>query len=93
MNKLKHTRGPWKKIYNKANPEKYSDYHVISKHNIVAVGINSESDANLLSAAPEMLECLISLYKTLSSFGSNISKCGSKEIIEKATGLKIEELL
>jgi len=50
-------------------------------------------DTLLIEAAPEMLECLIKLYKNLKSFGSNISKENAVEIIEKATGMSIEEVL
>lgn len=41
----------------------------------------------------EMLECLVKLYKNLNSFGSNISKENSREIIEKVTGMSIDEVL
>lgn len=66
----------------------------------------SEIEANglLIAAAPEMLEALIKYYKIIfykiifPSYGSNFDLCEikmseAKELIEKATGLTIEEVL
>lgn len=93
MNKLKHTAGPWKfdeiglRIIGKNNESIcYIDYHNI-KH------LPYKSNARLISMSPEMLEVLIKLTyiphelaKVDLILFNDIIK-----IIEKATGLTIEE--
>lgn len=102
--KLKHTPAPWThskghiggKIadFVSCNRESYDGIHIHNGEKIYGESSEkSEANARLIAAAPEMLECLIKLYGNLRSFGSNISKENSVEVIEKATGHKMEDLL
>lgn len=114
MTKLQHTPGPWE-VQEKCayGYDIRSDYDNGWKWIAVAEGehngpendwpddIQSEANARLIAAAPEMLEELINFcaYNCTDCSGktAGCSKtCGlknAKAIIEKATGLKIEEVL
>lgn len=99
MSKLQHTPGPWE-VQEKCayGYDIRSDYDNGWKWIAVAEGehngpengwpddIQSEANARLIAAAPEMLEALITYY--LESEYEFIA-----DIIERATGLKIEEVL
>ena len=106
MNKLKHTPGPWK-AYNTDPVETELDIVLESEFNtigwIYSGKENSENDARLIAAAPEMLEDLIDearkqviripAVKNIDEFIKNIGKTKIMQTIEKATGLTIEEVL
>lgn len=89
MSKLKNTPGPWY----------WNDfYKAIQSTNgelkaICVQGKNNENDYDmqLIAAAPEMLNRLLSVY----IHGANDSnmKRALRETIEKATGIKIEDVL
>lgn len=108
MSKLQHTPGPWHvmedgfgKVH--SHPTVYAtddelryiatcaDYATIEKTNNLA-------NARLIAAAPEMLEILIEDIKGKCDY-CGLSTCAdcnffrTKQIIEKATGLTIEEVL
>jgi hypothetical protein len=98
MSKLQHTSGPWKECKRGDYSEdfdKQSQIIIGDEMRICAVhsyDIESEANAHLIAAAPEMLEALI--------FEAKISQndiCGIPirliKIIEKATGMSIEEIL
>lgn len=97
-------KGPSKR----ANPTRCNDYAIIKDGFIIAeafyqVGTNefrnSEANAQLMASAPEMLDCLIEIRKHIPP--KNKRKLALTHIIanlvdpviEKATGLKIEEVL
>lgn len=94
MSKLQHTPGPWKYDDDPLRMRIHSEFD----HDIVChmVGNSASSmiqkreiknaNARLIAAAPEMLEALITYY--LESEYEFIA-----DIIERATGLKIEEVL
>jgi len=89
MIKFKHTPGPWEvNIYN--------GHHVISPKNgrtIASCNIpNHKANAHLIAAAPEMLEALIEIWKYHLE-NREAMPWEIKAIIEKATGLPIEEVL
>jgi hypothetical protein len=102
---MKHTPGPWivdEDLWEGGGPSEWkeqnrsvrsSDYKTSICMTQGHSGLPMEANARLIAAAPEMLEQMISTYKTLLYFGSNISKGNMKNIIEKATGQKIEEVL
>ena len=100
--KLKHTPAPWKAVFNgnywdiKCQCDSDDDIGKYSPN--IAYCINneyyehtkehSETNARLIAAAPEMIEILIKTVKYYPEF-----KLSFKKIIEKVTGLKIEEEL
>lgn len=59
---MSHTPGPWKSG-DTAGPNGIQVYRSRSKgfrdHVVIASNVNSDADAHLLSAAPELLEALI----------------------------------
>jgi hypothetical protein len=100
--KLKHTKSPWKynkSLYRKGSKETemYGESDslqepicIIPHDDICSAGAKEVvANASLISAAPDMLDCLIKIYKD-----SSTSNCEyTKTVIEKATGLKIEKIL
>ena len=97
MSKLKHTPGPWKYQNEKWNTVKKPDDaeyciggELFNVCNILDT-VDPEANARLIAAAPEMLEALIMIYKVWHEDSILISSV--KAIIEKATGLTIEEVL
>ena len=103
MSDTKHTPGPWirdgKFVYAlMPNPKKRWPGEVNRFWLIVQkqAGYDIpeeevEANARLIAAAPEMLEALIIIYKVWHEDSILISSV--KSVIEKATGLKIEEVL
>jgi hypothetical protein len=107
--KLKHTPGPWtyfkeKQEIDVMNMTIFFDT-VQFKENGISENLvrlnddNSEANARLIAAAPEMLECLIEIctYLQTNKLNSILPTSGYHKnminIIEKATGLTIEEVL
>lgn len=98
MSKLQHTPGPWQIGTPPPNGEQTIGLNNGLMIAISTTGDNIDSKANarLIAAAPEMLEALMEVakywqydYETfIYMIKNNVSK-----IIEKATGLTIEEVL
>ena len=104
MSKLKHTPGPWeikqddRGYFENIGPLSMGFTHADDVWLDIA-----ESDARLIAAAPEMLEALIieaknqviriPSIKNIDEFVKNVGKTKIMQIIEKATGLTIEEIL
>ena len=104
--KLKHTPGPWKAVKTE-DVESRLDILIQSEDNIIIGWAyrDETENARLIAAAPEMLEALKNWNK---SFGDSLRfqdyhvnvfdalnkrYIESKKIIEKATGLPIEEVI
>jgi len=98
--KLEHTPGPWKNAdYSRKFNGDYPVYEIVTDDGdcIVPV-VDSEPNARLIAAAPDMLEELIEFCKynckdCRMRCGDRCSLHKSKLIIESATGKKIEEVL
>jgi hypothetical protein len=104
MIKLKHTPGPWKaSVNNNGNIWIHSDNvsfiaGVMGPHERRQINPN----ARLIAAAPEMLEALINLYKQIEDSDywwmqyperGGFDQEKIEQLIEKVTGLPIEEVL
>ena len=105
MNKLKHTPGPWKELFNgnywdikclgdddgDINTYNPNIAYCMDNKNYEHTAHHSEFNARLIAAAPDMLEALIKIYNNgnINGFEYVIIE----EVIERATGLKIEEVL
>jgi len=95
MGKLKHTPGPWEK---RSIPKcKRAIYRKDKKGLCISLvlgdNLKEQADANarLIVAAPEMIEALIKIY-----MHSDLYPIDSDyviNLIEKATGMSIEEVL
>lgn len=111
MSKLQHTPGPWKYTISK-NSGRHQISDAKCGGQVCAIWSRgkdiTESNARLITAAPEMLEALITTYKAFNTDGHEHdcgqpcegSECFSycpnikiKQAIEKATGMSIEEIL
>jgi hypothetical protein len=100
--KTKHTPGPWTLDYNgeqgftivKINRSKIIDEfeQVICQRSTGHNQIETEANARLIAASPEMLEVLIDVYRNELYYQMAPIKDRVKIIIEKATGQTIEEL-
>lgn len=99
MLNLKHSPGPWEatkghigsKIADFVRTDKkfYDGMHIHNGEKVFGISTpESEANARLIAAAPEMLETLIKLYK-----GDDMFKGTLQNLIEKATGLPIEEII
>ena len=97
MSKLSHTPGPWH--YVDYSPQFNGCFPVydIRDDNVscVAEVVHTESDARLMTAAPDMLDALIEYMawgaKTQSD--RDLLENNFRRVIESATGLPIEEVL
>lgn len=101
MSKLKHTPGPWAwqegDRYIRIRDEESEKVGYWNESQKIAetyyVNNSEETISNnlLIAAAPEMLEALIKIYNNgnINGFEYVIIE----EVIERATGLKIEEVL
>lgn len=92
MSKLPYTSGPWNEdgIYVIL---RYADKHDMDIDESDKVMPFSTSDARLIAAAPEMLEALISVYQIYIDRDICCDNEFIKSVIEKATGMSIEEIL
>ena len=98
MNNLKHTPGPWMVIECDDDAEWLRlPYFYVQNENLDIAEIHdcddmslaeAEANARLIAAAPEMLESLINCCMDENWSAEDVYK-----IIEKATGLSIEEVL
>ena len=105
MKKLKHTPGPWS--YTILGPHRNNKEVLAIEINYgkdgecIADTVYEEADARLIAAAPDMLDTLIAQYRGIchvcAEGCSCDGMCAGKEVlrtvIEKATGLKIEEII
>ena len=96
MENLKHTPGPWTCIFQefgiKIMPGKGCKQIAVVKHT-ENHNIENIHNAKLISAAPEMLELLLHFYVNYElPYGSMDiqTKQRFKNVIEKATGMKID---
>ena len=93
---MKHTKGPWnfnENSFDKTITAKNDIYHgVIVFDEGCFETEEGEANARLISCAPEMLEALIECYMREANKESYMSKV-LVIIIERATGLNIEEVL
>ncbi len=112
MSKLKHSKGPWVVV-----SDWEGDYIVVDQNDenvavasgyagTLSISLN-EDNARLIAAAPEMLNYLIEMSRSVKEicrgcdYYSSINDCDKencyqsdhKKIVEKATGMTIEEVL
>ena len=95
MIELKHTPKPWDEngLYVIL---RYADKHDMDFEKSEENMPYSREDAKLIAAAPEMLEALIKWHKIIFDkkyTDDSMLESQSRALIEKATGLKIEEVL
>jgi hypothetical protein len=98
MSKLQHTPGPWKYTVSKIHHR-----HQISDSKCggqICLMWNrgkdiTEANARLIAAAPDMLEALIWFVRRVRNGEVHSKRTYARyvEIIEKATGMSIEEIL
>ena len=99
MSKLKHTQGDWRirKTVDESGDYPFPTYDILAVHEwgpeSVACAFQHPYNARLIAAAPEMLEALIEQYKWLYSKAYYQTAELLKELIEKATGMSMEEVL
>jgi len=103
MSNLNHTPGPWSSFNDKNGfTIDFSDskvYKVICQRNEMVNFKEQSANARLISCAPEMLDLSIQIYNYLdpeqshNMINDEIFRERLGLIIEKATGLKIEEVL
>ena len=101
MYKLKHTPGPLRigpSIDNMDYAIMNNENHIIAEtHGKLEKHLftDAESNARLFAAAPLMLDCLIELYKNefKGKEDKMFSAHATKQLIEKVTGQKIEDIL
>jgi hypothetical protein len=98
MNKLQHTPGPWKaKRFSviKSNGYKITQNRPVAAAPEAWVEIDRtyEANARLIAAAPEMLNELIKIYTTMYMTQRECYWMPIKDVIEKATGMSIDEIL
>lgn len=105
--KLKHTSSPWKPIFNgnywdiKCRIDDDDDISLYSPYIASCVDNayyehtkqHSEANARLIAAAPDLLNELIKIYNTMYMTQHECYWMPIKNIIEKATGSTIEEVL
>jgi hypothetical protein len=99
MSKLKHTPGLWVMYHNIT----YNYYEIDNGVKLKIADVHRESDARLIAAAPEMLQLIIDEKKCSNTpckeckYVTNSHDCKLNsmidDIIEKATGMKIKEVL
>lgn len=105
---MKHTAGPWMYMHEiqKVDEKFELHFHTVRTGDKNIVRVPSEFDARLIAQAPAMLEALIKhYYKTMSIYNQfnamlgnidlniNTVQCEIQDIIESATGQKIDDIL
>jgi hypothetical protein len=92
--KLKHTPPPWKVASYKNYAYTTSEIQFGTEGECVAEVVHEIEDARLIAAAPEMLKALIYVLDERKR-GVDNGKTDNmiQDIIEKATGQKIEDLI
>ena len=104
MSKLQHTPGPWAIDYHGTighiktlhNPEEHTKTVIKYRYNLCEEILTEEeiqANARLIVAAPEMLEVLINVYGLYLEYDICWDNRPIKQVIEKATGMSIEEVL
>lgn len=106
MSKLQHTPGPWDKDYNGTighiktlcKPDVHTKTIIKYRYNMceeILTEEEIEANARLIAAAPEMLEALIWFVRRVRNGEVHSKRTYARyvEIIEKATGMSIEEVL
>ena len=88
---MKHTKGPWIYEQTESTCNKLDLIIKSQKESIGWVYSDNEANARLISCAPEMLDSLI--FEAGLDTGDSGAYQRLKNIIEKATGMKIEEVL
>jgi hypothetical protein len=96
MSKLQHTPGPWKYTISK-NSGRHQISDAKCGGQVCAIWSRgkdiTEANARLIVAAPDMLEALISVYQIYIDRDICCDNEFIKSVIEKATGMSIEEIL
>jgi hypothetical protein len=96
MSKLQHTPGPWKYTISK-NSGRHQISDAKCGGQVCAIWSRgkdiTEANARLIAAAPDMLEALISVYQIYIDRDICCDNEFIKSVIEKATGMSIEEIL
>ena len=95
MNKLKHTPGPWYVRPFKGPGQITCEVCFGKDDECITDGVYENADAKLIAAAPEMLDALIYFVKRC-FIGTIKSRKTLKyyiEVIEKATGQKIGDII
>ena len=96
MSKLNHTPGQWHYVdYSPKFNGRFPMYDIRDDNgDCIAEVVHTESDARLMTAAPDMLDALIAQYHhTKNDHNVNGMNEATKSAIEFATGLPIEEVL
>ena len=108
MSNLKHTKGNWMLVGIPHDPQVKSDLAgyicCTSGYDRQGWTAMKEADARLISCAPEMLDLIIWQYKFVSQLVQTYKVTNKeselvvkgkelKDVIEKATGMTIEEVL
>lgn len=84
--KAKHTPGPWFAGTGWIGAGHVKDGHVVCRLPNFPYG-NSEANANLIAAAPEMLEALELTKRVFENYGASAGVCKQIEaVIRKAKG-------
>jgi hypothetical protein len=96
MSKLQHTPGPWKYTISK-NSGRHQISDAKCGGQVCAIWSRgkdiTEANARLIAAAPEMLNELIKIYTTMYMTQRECYWMPIKDVIEKATGMSIEEVI
>jgi hypothetical protein len=89
--KLQHTQGKWEAFQNNFGVWRVGNFH---EEKDIARQIHNKHDAMIIAAAPEMLEALIKVlsdpYDDKELYKRDVRMI--IEIIERATGISIEEI-
>ena len=103
MSKLQHTQDNWRirKTVDESGDYPFPTYDILAVHEwgpeCVACAFQNPYNARLIAAAPEMLDELLTVFKGMKEYDcgglDDYSTIRLKDLIEKATGMSIEEVL